>query len=91
MASIPNNPDVLLRRKALAEALSAYGVPITATTLATRATRGGGPPYRKYRRVPLYRWGDALAWFEASLSPPRCSTSEGDQREPSTGNAEIAR
>jgi hypothetical protein len=41
-------PDTLLRRKATAEALTAAGFPTAEKTLATKATRGGGPPYRKY-------------------------------------------
>ena len=40
--------DVLLTRQQTAEALTAFGLPIKATTLATKATRGGGPPYRKF-------------------------------------------
>jgi hypothetical protein len=77
---IPDTPDALLRRKAIAEALSAVGYPCSDKTLATKATRGGGPPYRLFGRVPLYRWGEALAWAEGKLSAPRCSTSEADAR-----------
>ena len=47
-------------------------------TLATKATRGGGPPYQKFGSRALYRWGDALLWAKERLSAPRCSTSEGD-------------
>jgi hypothetical protein len=68
--------DEMLRR--LAHALSAAGYPTAPATLATMATRGGGPPYRLYGRIPLYRWGDALAWAESRLSAPRRTTSEGD-------------
>jgi hypothetical protein len=74
-------PDSLLRRKALADALTAAGFPITESTLATRVTRGGGPPYRSFGRVPLYRWGDALAWAEDKLSAPRRSTAEADAQQ----------
>ena len=76
--SIPDNPDALLRRKATAEALTATGFPCSDKTLATKATRGGGPPYRLFGRVPLYRWGDALAWAEGRLTPLRRTTSEPD-------------
>jgi hypothetical protein len=72
------SPDALLRRKATAEALTAKGFPTSEATLATKATRGGGPPFRSFGRIPLYRWGDALAWAEARLSLPRHSTSEAD-------------
>jgi hypothetical protein len=75
---LPASPDALLRRKALSEALKAAGYPVAEKTLATKATRGGGPPYRLFGRVPLYRWGDAVAWAEARLSQPCCSTSEAD-------------
>jgi hypothetical protein len=70
--------DTLLRRRQTAEALTAAGYPIRPATLATMASRGGGPPYRLFGRAVLYRWGNALAWAEARTTAPRCSTSEGD-------------
>jgi hypothetical protein len=70
--------DILLRRREAAASLTAAGYPTAAATLATKATRGGGPPFRLYGRVPLYRWGDALAWAQSRLSSLRHSTSEGD-------------
>jgi hypothetical protein len=76
--TLPDNPDALLRRKATAKALTEAGYPVAAATLATKATRGGGPPYQLFGRVPLYRWGAALAWAQSLLSAPRRSTSEGD-------------
>jgi hypothetical protein len=76
-APIPHNPDTRLRRTALAEALRAAGYPMSDKTLATKATRGGGPPYQLFGRIPLYRWEDALAWAEGRLSAPR-SSSAGD-------------
>ena len=76
--------DDLLRRHALAQALTEAGFPTAPATLATKATRGGGPPFRLYGRIPLYRWGDALAWAESRLSAPRQSTSEGDARPAAT-------
>jgi hypothetical protein len=69
-------PSALLRRRRCAEELTAHGFPVAEKTLATKATRGGGPPYRKFGRVVLYRWGDALAWAEAQLSGPVRSSSE---------------
>ena len=78
--TIPDDPNALLRRRQTAEALVATGFPITEATLATKATRGGGPPYRSFGRTPLYRWGDALAWAQARLSAPRGSTSEVDEQ-----------
>ncbi len=73
---IPENPATLLRRKHLAEALTEAGFPTAEATLASKATRGGGPPFRIFGRTPLYRWGDALAWVEAKISPIGSSTSE---------------
>jgi hypothetical protein len=70
------DPETLLRRKAVAEALTAAGFPTSPATLATMATRGGGPVFRSYGRVPLYRWSDALAWAQSRMSAPRRTTSE---------------
>ena len=72
--------DTLLRRRDLAQALTDNGYPTAPATLASWATRGGGPPYRMWGRIPLYRWGDALAWAERRLTKPRRSSSEADIR-----------
>jgi hypothetical protein len=76
--AIPNNPGLLLRRDACAEALTEAGYPVSPKTLATKASRGGGPPFQKFGRIPLYTWGEALAWAESRLSAPMRSTSEAD-------------
>jgi hypothetical protein len=76
ITAIPESPTALLRRKATAEALSEAGFPVAEKTLATKAVRGGGPPYRTFGRTVLYQWSDALAWAEERLSAPRRSTSE---------------
>jgi hypothetical protein len=68
--------DTLLRRDATATALTDAGYPTATATLATKAVRGGGPPFQLYGRIPLYRWGDALAWAQSRLSPPVGSASE---------------
>ena len=73
-----DDPDALLTRKATAVALTQSGYPVAAGTLATKAVRGGGPPYRKFGTRVLYRWGDVLAWAEARLSPAMRGTSEAD-------------
>lgn len=75
---IPENIDALLTRDQVAVALTAKGFPVRPKTLATKATRGGGPPFRRFGTRPLYVWGEALAWAEARLSTPRTSTSEDD-------------
>jgi len=45
--------DEMLRRHALAHALSAAGYPTAPATLATMATRGGGP--RQGRPTEIWR------------------------------------
>jgi hypothetical protein len=50
---IPDDPNTLLRRKAMAKALQEAGFPVAEATLATKATRGGGPPFQSFGRVPL--------------------------------------
>jgi hypothetical protein len=75
-----HNPDALLARKAMSAFLTDAGYKTSSATLATLACRGGGPAYRKYGRMPLYRVGDAIAWAEGRLSAPMHSTSEADAR-----------
>ena len=78
MHPIPDSPDALLTRQRTAEALTAAGYPISHRTLATKATRGGGPLYSLFSGRALYRWGDALGWAVSMTSAPRSSTSEMD-------------
>lgn len=73
-----HDENTLLTRDMAAAALTKAGYPVKPKTLATKATRGGGPPYRLFGVRPLYRWGDALAWAQGRLSAPRRSTSEMD-------------
>jgi len=77
MSSIPN-PDALLTREQTSEALKEAGYPVEPSTLATKASRGGGPSFHKFGARVLYRWGDALAWARSRLSASRRNTSEGD-------------
>ena len=74
----PENPDALLTREATAAALTQSGFPISAKTLATKATRGGGPPYRHFGPRVIYRWGDSLSWAHSLLGELRVCTSEID-------------
>jgi hypothetical protein len=78
MPTIPDDPETRLRRDELAHALTAAGYPISPTTLATKATRGGGPPFQKFGRWPLYGWGDGLQWAKSQLSRKVTTTSELD-------------
>ena len=75
---IPSDPDALLTRVQLAEALTESGYPIATATLATKAVRGGGPPYQKFGPRALYRWGAALDWAKSLLTKPRKTTAEAD-------------
>ena len=71
---IPENPDALLTRDALAAALTAKGYPVrpkTLSTLASRPGKTGGPPFRHFGARVLYRWSDAILWAERRLSAPR--------------------
>ncbi len=70
---VPNTPDTLLPRAQAAQALTEAGFPISPATLATKATRGAGPPYQLFGRKPLYRWGDLFLWATSRLSEPRPS------------------
>lgn len=72
----PADPDIRLRRAETAAALTAAGFPISKATLATLAVRGGGPNFQRFGRVPLYRWGDALAWAHGRMTPPAATTAE---------------
>lgn len=78
MPDIPDSPDKRLTRQRVAEALTEAGYPISHRTLATKATRGGGPPYSLFSGRALYRWGDALDWARSLTTAPRCSTSEAE-------------
>jgi hypothetical protein len=69
------DPDALLNREDTARALTAHGFPTAPSTLATKATRGGGPLYQLFGRKPLYRWGNSLKWAQSRLSEPASSSS----------------
>jgi hypothetical protein len=80
-AAMKISPAANLTRKQLAEALRTTGVlPISSATLATRVSRGGGPPFRRWSSSRcLYRWGDALLWAAQQFSKARTSSSEKQQ------------
>lgn len=75
-------PEARLTRQQLAHALTEAGYPISHTTLASKATRGGGPPFQHWGPKPIYRWADALKWAEGRISPPVCTTSEAGRYRP---------
>ena len=72
------NPDPFLDRRAASNCLADHGVPCAPATLATLATRGGGPPFQKFGNRALYQKSELLAWAFGKLSAPRGSTSEAD-------------
>jgi hypothetical protein len=78
MTVIPTDPEALLTRDETAAALTESGYPISAKTLATKASRGGGPPFHRFGPRVLYRWGASLRWAQERLSPAFLSTSEAD-------------
>lgn len=67
---VSENLDMLLTRPQTGAALRAAGFPVADKTLATKAVRGGGPPYRYWgSKAVLYRWGDVLDWAHSKLLP----------------------
>jgi hypothetical protein len=91
---IPDDLDALLTRVDCAAALSEAGFPTSPKTLATKASRGGGPPFRRWGSKPLYPWGSSLSWAMERLGPPMRSTSEADawkrERSHGTDQAHVA-
>jgi hypothetical protein len=74
----PIDPNTLLTRAAAAQALTEAGYPTARATLASLATRGGGPFFRHYGPRVLYCWADLIQWAESRLGPLIRSTSEAD-------------
>lgn len=71
MEVVPVDPETRLTRRNGAAALTEAGFPTAPATLATLASRGGGPVYRRYG-------GDLLEWAQSRLGAPMRSTSEAD-------------
>lgn len=76
MAAIVSEEDRFLRRDELARRLSEAGFPVAKSTLECMAVRGGGPPFRKFGRIPLYKFSEALEWAHARMGDTVQSTSE---------------
>ena len=68
--------DAFFTRIVIAARLTEAGFPTSPATLATKATRGGGPPFRRFGPRALYKWGDALRWAQSRLGPLISTTSE---------------
>jgi hypothetical protein len=71
MKPTPPDRDDLLTRDETAVALSRAGFPIRSATLGTKATRGGGPPCRRFGTRSVYRWGDAIDWAAGRMAQSR--------------------
>lgn len=74
------NTQTFLRRDKAAEYLQANWGFGAVDTLATLATRGGGPRFRKLGRFPVYTETDLDDWARSRLSDPVSSTSEYAQQ-----------
>ncbi len=74
------DPNTQMTRRGLSENLEKRGViRIAPSTLARRACKGGGPPYRRWSASrSAYTWGPSVLWAARCLSPVVCSTSEID-------------
>ena len=71
--------DTLLTRAATARALTEAGFPIAPATLASMASRTGGPPFHQFGGIKaLVPWETSLAWARAHLSRRVTCTSEFD-------------
>ena len=70
------SPLRLLRRAEAAEHIQQkWGYPCSPRTLAKYAVIGGGPPFRKAGRYPLYHADDLDGWISGKLSDRVTSTS----------------
>jgi hypothetical protein len=70
------DPKTFLTRFQVSEALEACGIPLSYDTLATKATRGGGPPFRIFGKSAVYQWCDVVAWVLETMGEPARTTSE---------------
>ncbi len=63
-----------LGRKGAAAWLTEQGYAISPKTLEKMATRGGGPPYRKFNGAAVYEKAGLISWAESH--PEAHTTSE---------------
>jgi hypothetical protein len=70
------DPQTFMTRFQLAETLELCGIPLSYETLANKATKGGGPPFRIFGKSPVYQWGDVVAWLRETMGEPARTTSE---------------
>lgn len=73
----PRNWPARMRRGEISEyLLQVHGVRLTPATLAKLAVQGGGPPFQKDGRFPLYPRQSTDEFATARLGPLRRSTSD---------------
>lgn len=72
--SIP--PDARFTRRQAAKMLTHCGIPLSEKTLSTKASRGGGPPYRRFGKIAIYTWRELVAWALAEMGEPARNASE---------------
>jgi hypothetical protein len=65
-----------MTRVETAQYISDHFFPCSPRTLAKLAVIGGGPPFRKAGRVPLYGEASTDAWAESKIGPLVHSTTE---------------
>jgi len=66
----PEEPGRYLSRPKAAEFLTDQGLKTSAKTLATYATMGTGPEFRRWGRRVVYEKAALLAWCQSRLSEP---------------------
>ena len=65
------------RRKEAARFLREnFATPTSVQQFAKLAVIGGGPPFHKFSRFPIYKQSDLIAWAEKMLGEARSSTSD---------------
>jgi len=74
--SFPEPSRLLRRAEAAQHIYDKWGYPCSPRTLAKYAVIGGGPPFRKAGRYPLYHPDDLDGWVGGKLSNLVTSTSE---------------
>lgn len=76
MNDLPTPRLFLRRADAAIHVATKFGFPCSTQWLAKLAVIGGGPPFRKAGRYPIYDPMDLDTWAAARIGQPRRSTSE---------------
>ena len=69
-------PKYFRRQEAAQYVREVWGLPCQPSWLAKLAVVGGGPPFRKAGRTPLYAPDDLDRWVECRIGDTRSSTSD---------------